>query len=121
MIFDRGQRLVLAVIREEANLIKPDTGQNECAIAAFSFGLTLIQAQYFNDLLKELIQLGRPYNSGVLAGGAHFEYQKAPPEIVAKVERTKDIAQRHQVPIKTVPICLDDTPPRRRQLLSRKN
>ena len=46
------------------------------------------------------IVIGGPYSSGVLVGGAHFEYQKAPPEIVAKVERIKALAQRHQVPIK---------------------
>jgi D-threo-aldose 1-dehydrogenase len=46
------------------------------------------------------IVIGGPYSSGVLVGGAHFEYQKAPPEILAKVERIRTIAQRHQVPIK---------------------
>ena len=46
------------------------------------------------------IVVGGPYSSGVLAGGTHFEYQKAPPEIIAKVERIKAVAQRHQVPIK---------------------
>ncbi len=46
------------------------------------------------------IVVGGPYSSGILAGGAHFEYQKAPPEIVAKVERIKAIAQRHQVSVK---------------------
>jgi D-threo-aldose 1-dehydrogenase len=46
------------------------------------------------------IVIGGPYSSGVLAGGAHFEYQPAPPEISAKVERIKAIAERHGVPIK---------------------
>src|SRR5262245_66116083 len=46
------------------------------------------------------IVIGGPYSSGVLVGGVHFEYQKAPPEILAKVERIKALAQRHQVPIK---------------------
>ena len=46
------------------------------------------------------IVVGGPYSSGVLAGGAHFEYQPAPPEITAKVERIKAIAKRHGVPIK---------------------
>jgi D-threo-aldose 1-dehydrogenase len=46
------------------------------------------------------IVIGGPYSSGVLVGGAHFEYQKAPPEILAKVERIKALTQRHQVPIK---------------------
>ena len=46
------------------------------------------------------IVIGGPYSSGVLVGGAHFEYQKAPPEVLAKVERIRALAQRHQVPIK---------------------
>ncbi|AYZ65247.1 aldo/keto reductase [Burkholderia multivorans] len=46
------------------------------------------------------IVVGGPYSSGVLAGGTHFEYQKAPPEILAKVERIKAIAERHGVPVK---------------------
>ncbi|MFS8050904.1 aldo/keto reductase [Rhizobium sp. BR 314] len=46
------------------------------------------------------IVVGGPYSSGILAGGSHFEYQKAPPEVVAKVERIKAVAQRHGVGIK---------------------
>jgi D-threo-aldose 1-dehydrogenase len=46
------------------------------------------------------IVVGGPYSSGVLAGGTHFEYQKASPEILAKVERIRTLAQRHQVSIK---------------------
>ncbi|KVD95459.1 D-threo-aldose 1-dehydrogenase [Burkholderia stagnalis] len=46
------------------------------------------------------IVVGGPYSSGVLAGGTHFEYQKASPEIIAKVERIKAIAARYDVPIK---------------------
>src|SRR5262249_34986385 len=46
------------------------------------------------------IVVGGPYSSGILAGGAHFEYQQASPEIIAKVERIKAVADRHQVPIK---------------------
>jgi D-threo-aldose 1-dehydrogenase len=49
---------------------------------------------------KADIVIGGPYSSGVLVGGAHFEYQKASPEILSKVERIKALAQRHQVPIK---------------------
>jgi D-threo-aldose 1-dehydrogenase len=46
------------------------------------------------------IVIGGPYSSGVLAGGNHFEYQQASPEIVAKVEKIKGIAERYHVPIK---------------------
>ncbi|GHJ37258.1 aldo/keto reductase [Streptomyces sp. TS71-3] len=44
--------------------------------------------------------VGGPYSSGVLAGGLHFEYQKAPAEIVARVERIKNLAAEHGVSIK---------------------
>jgi D-threo-aldose 1-dehydrogenase len=46
------------------------------------------------------IVVGGPYSSGVLAGGQHFEYQKAPAGIVAKVERVKELAPQHGVGIK---------------------
>ncbi|WP_374582165.1 aldo/keto reductase [Pseudoduganella sp.] len=44
--------------------------------------------------------VGGPYSSGVLAGGSTFEYQKAPPEIVAKVERIKALAAAHGISVK---------------------
>lgn len=49
---------------------------------------------------KTEIVVGGPYSSGILAGGTHFEYQKASPEVIAKVERIKAVAQRHGVSIK---------------------
>ncbi|MGW4386872.1 aldo/keto reductase [Streptomyces sp. NPDC004685] len=44
--------------------------------------------------------VGGPYSSGILAGGRHFEYQKAPADIIAKVERIKELAAGHGVSIK---------------------
>ena len=49
---------------------------------------------------KVEIVVGGPYSSGILAGGTHFEYEKAPREIIAKVARIKAITQRHQVALK---------------------
>jgi D-threo-aldose 1-dehydrogenase len=46
------------------------------------------------------IVAGGPYSSGVLAGGPNFEYQKASPEILAKVERIRAIAARYSVSVK---------------------
>lgn len=46
------------------------------------------------------IVVGGPYSSGILAGGAHFEYQKASPQIIQKVEHIKRIAKAHGVDIK---------------------
>ncbi|MFE4712603.1 aldo/keto reductase [Paenibacillus sp. NPDC056722] len=55
-----------------------------------------------NDAAKKNVNIivGGPYSSGILAGGTHFEYQEASPEIISKVERIKNIAQRHQISIK---------------------
>jgi D-threo-aldose 1-dehydrogenase len=52
------------------------------------------------------VVIGGPYSSGVLAGGSHFEYQKASPEILAKVERIKVLAQRYKVPVKAAALQL---------------
>ncbi|MBB6450853.1 D-threo-aldose 1-dehydrogenase [Geomicrobium halophilum] len=46
------------------------------------------------------IVVGAPYNSGVLVGGSHYNYQEAPSEITSKVAQIKEIAQRHQVSLK---------------------
>ncbi|MEH7198863.1 aldo/keto reductase [Priestia megaterium] len=50
------------------------------------------------------IVVGGPYSSGVLAGGMHFEYQKASSDIMAKVEKIKAIADRHQISIKAAAV-----------------
>ncbi|MER7708106.1 aldo/keto reductase [Kitasatospora sp. NPDC097605] len=44
--------------------------------------------------------VGGPYSSGVLAGGTHFEYQAAPPQIIERVGRIKELTARHGVSIK---------------------
>lgn len=46
------------------------------------------------------IVVGGPYSSGILAGGAHFEYAKAPPAIIEKVARLTALAQQHGISIK---------------------
>ncbi|MFT2020241.1 aldo/keto reductase [Streptomyces sp. 796.1] len=44
--------------------------------------------------------VGGPYSSGVLVGGAHFEYQQAPAEIVERVDKIKALAEKHGVSVK---------------------
>ncbi|MGW4380736.1 aldo/keto reductase [Kitasatospora sp. NPDC004531] len=44
--------------------------------------------------------VGGPYSSGILAGGAHFEYQQAPAHIIERVTRLKGLAADHGVSIK---------------------
>lgn len=46
------------------------------------------------------IIVGGPYSSGILAGGTHFEYQKASSEIISKVNKIKGIAERHNISVK---------------------
>ncbi len=41
------------------------------------------------------VVIGGPYNSGLLAGGRHYEYAEAPPEMVAKRDRMAAIAAAH--------------------------
>ncbi|MFG5863716.1 aldo/keto reductase [Metapseudomonas sp. CR1201] len=43
---------------------------------------------------------GGPYSSGVTAGGEHFEYQKASPAVLAKLERIRSVARDHGVDVK---------------------
>ena len=43
------------------------------------------------------VVLGGPFNSGFLAGGAHYDYMPAKPEQVDKRERMRQVAARHNV------------------------
>ncbi|QEU96727.1 aldo/keto reductase [Streptomyces kanamyceticus] len=44
--------------------------------------------------------VGGPYSSGILAGGAHFEYQQAPAEIIERVGKLKALTEKHGIGIK---------------------
>jgi D-threo-aldose 1-dehydrogenase len=43
------------------------------------------------------VVVGGPFNSGLLAGGAHFDYAPAPPAIVARAARIGEVCARHGV------------------------
>ena len=43
--------------------------------------------------------IGGPYNSGILAGGSHFNYEPAPAPIVARVRRLERHCADHGVPL----------------------
>jgi len=47
------------------------------------------------------IVVGGPYSSGVLAGGNHFEYAPAPPQILAKVEKIKALCRKFEISMKS--------------------
>jgi D-threo-aldose 1-dehydrogenase len=67
---------------------------------------TLLDQSSLERLLPECerrgiaILLGGPYNSGILAGGGHYDYQAPPPAILAKARALEAAAHRHQVPLK---------------------
>ncbi|MGJ7906661.1 aldo/keto reductase [Actinopolyspora sp. H202] len=44
--------------------------------------------------------VGGPFNSGVLAGGKHFEYQEASQRVLDDVDRLRKIAERHGTDIR---------------------
>lgn len=46
------------------------------------------------------IVVGGPYNSGVLLGGDHFNYEKAGADIIGRVNQLKEIGDKHGVPLK---------------------
>jgi D-threo-aldose 1-dehydrogenase len=48
------------------------------------------------------IVVGGPYSSGALVGGPNFEYAPAKPEVLARVQAIKTIADRHVVAMKAV-------------------
>ena len=46
------------------------------------------------------VVVGGPYNSRLLAGGRNFEYQEAPPEMIAKRDRIEAVCERHGADIR---------------------
>lgn len=46
------------------------------------------------------VVVGGPYSSGVLAGGNHFEYAPASPQVLAKVQKIKALCEKFEIPIK---------------------
>lgn len=58
------------------------------------------------------IVVGGPYSSGVLAGGQHFEYQKAPAPVITKVEHIKALAGQYGVGIKAAALQFSLLTPR---------
>jgi len=46
------------------------------------------------------IVVGGPYNSGILAGGTHYEYQQATPDILARVDALREVCAEFNVDIR---------------------
>ncbi|SFG59924.1 D-threo-aldose 1-dehydrogenase [Halobacillus alkaliphilus] len=46
------------------------------------------------------IVVGSPYNSGVLLGGDHYNYEEAPEDILERVNQLNEVGQKYNVPLK---------------------
>jgi D-threo-aldose 1-dehydrogenase len=66
---------------------------------------TLLEQAPLDDLLPECqkrhtsLVVGGPLNSGILAGRDTWNYEKAPPEIVARVQKLEAVCKAHNVPL----------------------
>ena len=59
------------------------------------------------------IIVGGPYNSGVLAGGTHYEYQPATQAMLDRVARIRRICERFGVDVRAVALQFARAPGRR--------
>ncbi|MFQ3543031.1 aldo/keto reductase [Halobacillus rhizosphaerae] len=57
------------------------------------------------------IVVGGPYNSGVLLGGEHYNYEKAPKKIVEQVNQLNEIGQKYNVPLKAAALQFSTSHP----------
>ena len=66
---------------------------------------TLLEQAPLDDLIPQCLQrgtslvIGGPLNSGILAGRDTWNYEKAPPEIVARVQKIEAVCKSHNVPL----------------------
>jgi D-threo-aldose 1-dehydrogenase len=66
---------------------------------------TLLEQEPLDKLFPECarrgvgIVIGGPYNSGILAGKATYNYSEAPPQIVEHVRKLQGVCARHEVPL----------------------
>ncbi len=71
---------------------------------------TLLDRSGAEELLPECrkrgisVIAGGPYNSGILAGGEHFDYLTPPSEIVRRAQALGDTCEAHGVPLKAAAI-----------------
>lgn len=67
---------------------------------------TLLDRSAERELLSECerrdiaVIAGGPYNSGILAGGAHYNYEDAPEEMLSRKRELEAICASHDVPLK---------------------
>lgn len=77
--------------------------QLDCTLLAGRY--TLLEQQSLKPLLNtclaegNAIVVGGVFNSGILAGGKHFDYGEAPAEVVARVDALKTTCNAFDVPL----------------------
>ena len=97
------QAIGIGVNEREVLLEALDWGQWDAFLLAGRY--TLLEQDSLDDLLPRCQQagtsivVGGPLNSGILAGRHTWNYETAPPEIVARVEAIRAVCDRHGVPL----------------------
>ena len=92
----RGAMVALTRLRDQKVIKAWGLGVNRVEACELLIDMTQVRPDGF--LLA--IVVGGPYSSGVLAGGNHFEYAPASPQILAKVQKIKALCERFEIPIK---------------------
>lgn len=74
---------------------------------------TLLDQVALRELLPACVErgiaiiAGGVFNSGILGDpkpGTHFNYQEAPPELIARAQRLREVCERHGVPLRAAAI-----------------
>jgi D-threo-aldose 1-dehydrogenase len=93
----------IGVNEREVLLEAFDWGQWDAFLLAGRY--TLLEQAPLDDLLPKCVAagtsivVGGPLNSGILAGRDTWNYQTAPPEVIARVEAIRSVSDRHGVPL----------------------
>ncbi|WP_025214271.1 aldo/keto reductase [Pseudomonas brassicacearum] len=77
--------------------------QLDCTLLAGRY--TLLDQQSLAPLMNKClgqgnsVVVGGVFNSGILAGGTHFDYGEAPAAVIAKVQALKTVCEEFEVPL----------------------
>lgn len=108
----------LAALREEGVVGAIGAGMNQTAmltrfverldldVVICAGRYTLLDRSAADDLLPACARrgtsavIGGVYNSGLLAGGSMYDYAPAPPEILGRAARLREVCEAHGVPLR---------------------
>jgi len=97
------QAIGIGVNEKEVLLEALEWGEWDAFLLAGRY--TLLEQGPLDDLLPKCLKagtsivVGGPLNSGILAGRDTWNYQTAPPEIVARASAIRAVCERHGVPL----------------------